>query len=349
MIADKKEIAISCLPYYDETAKMKKSVLILAICCFGFLACATISRDLFPYLQVKWPSNKVPADQLVVGKGSSLTIELKTNIENIEGFFENQKAAVSLNYITTLHQEKKSDYSIGRPWARRASGTITVTDTETEETKLFDLIMPAFSTFGLKKLAIVGAFAGGQDGADEGKIKRTIDILYEPERLDDLACDFIRNWWSLEEKSVRFFGNTVRWRNEVPGLNTHIQKTANILSRWWSEKIRFIEDPINPDVIIKQGDKYTASSLANMDSEKIVSGAILVPLNASYLPEEAVLLFLAHEFGHCLGIAIAVPGNNDHPSDDSFMGGGRNASLRCHPYQQRAAYLVYTHPAGTKF
>ena len=86
-----------------------------------------------------------------------------------------------------------------------------------------------------------------------------------------------------------------------------------------------------------------------MDSEKIVSGEILVPLNASNLPEEAVLLFLAHEFGHCLGIAIAVPGNNDHPSDDSFMGGGRNASLRCHPYQQRAAYLVYTHPAGTKF
>jgi len=344
MIADKKEITIFCLPYYDETAKMKKSVLILAICCFGFLACETISRALFPYLQVKRPSNKVPADQLVVGKGSSLNIELKTNIENIEGFFESQKAAVSLNYITTLHQEKKSDYSIGSPGVRRIPKTIAVT--ETEEIKLFDLIMPAFSSFGLKKLTLVGTFVGGQD---RGDIRRTIDILYEPERLDDLACDFIRNWWSLEGKSVRFFDKIIGWKNEVPGLNTHIQKTANILSRWWSETIRFIEDPINPDVIIKQGDKYTASSIANMDSEKIVSCKILVPLNASYLPEEAVLLILAHEFGHCLGIAIAVPGINDHPSDDSFMGGGGNASLRCHPYQQRAAYLVYTHPAGTKF
>ena len=346
MIADKKEATIFCPSYYDEAAEMKKPVLILAICCFGFLACETISRGLIPYLQVKWPLNTVPADQLVVGKGSILTIELKSNIENIEGFIESQKAPVSLRYITTLHQQKKSDLSVGFPGE---TGIRKFVDTETEEIKLFDLVMPAFSRFGLKKLTFVGAVAGRQDWEDEGNITRTIEISYEPERLDELARIFIRNRWSVEGKSFRFFGNTVRWKNEVPGLNTHIQKTASILSRWWSETVRFIEDPINPDVIIKQGDKDTASSIAITDSEEIVSCEIRVPLNASDLPEEAVLLFLAHEFGHCLGIALGPLGSSEHPSDDSFMGRGRNASLRCHPYQQRAAYLVYTHPAGTKF
>jgi hypothetical protein len=289
-------------------------------------------------MQVLWPLKKTPEEFIVLGSGSGLTIELKTNVERIEAFIEGQKIEPASVFMTTLKRLSKRGSMAAMPRRGGAGYYGKFPSNELDKIIYFDLILPVLSSSGPKKLLLVGWL-----GPD--KIEKTIKISYDPKRLDQLARDFLKEWWCKEGKSLRFRGNIIRWKSELPELNPYILRATAFLSRWWLGTIGFVEDQLKPDIIIKQSDKTLPFSVTETISDTVSSGMIFIPHGRANWPEETIVHCIAHEFGHCLGISVAT---GIHPPRDSFMG-LELLNFRWHPYQRRAAYLVYTQPAGTKY
>lgn len=329
----------------DSNIPLKKLILALIVCCFGFFACEINSVFLFlkgePNLQMQvlWPLKETPEEFVLMGSGSGLTIELKTNVERIEAFIEGQKIEASSVFMTTLERLAKPESIPARPWRGGGIGYYgKFPSIETDKITYFDLIPPVLSSSGPKILVLVGWLG-------PNKIEKTIKISYDPERLDQLARSFLKQWWCKEGKSLRFQGNIIRWKSELPKLNPYIRRATGFLSRWWLGTISFVEDQLNPDIIIKQSDQTLPFSMTERISDTIGSGTIFVPHDILTWLEETIIHCIAHELGHCLGISVAA---GIHPPNDSFMGPDL-LNFRWHPYQRRSASLIYSHPAGTKF
>jgi len=290
-------------------------------------------------MQVLWPLEETPEDFIVLGSGSGLTIELKTNAERIDAFLEGQQIEASSVFMTTLKRLENEESTIGMPKGEKGMGYHgRISSAVLEKIIYLDLILPVISSPGPKKLLLVGWF-----GLD--KIEKTVAISCDPTRLDQLAHSFIKEWWCKEGKSLRLHGNIIRWKSEIPELNPYIITAISFLSRWWSGTISFVEDKLNPEIIVKQTDKTLPLSLIDSSSHTISSGTVFAPNDITTWPEEAIVHCIAHEFGHCLGISVA---SGTHPPGDCFMG-LELLHFRWHPYQRRAAYLVYTQPVGTQF